>query len=60
MQGLNDSTIYTSNAAFAKEKLVNAKSLEIIIIPNQPHFLSVPQKDLIKEKLLQLIEMTNS
>jgi pimeloyl-ACP methyl ester carboxylesterase len=59
MQGMNDSTVYTSNAMFAKEKLVNAKSLEIIMIPNQPHFLSVPQKDLIQAKLLQLIEMTN-
>jgi uncharacterized protein len=60
MQGMNDSTVYTSNAAFAKEKLVNAKSLEIIMIPNQPHFLSVPQKDLIKTKLLQLIEMVQN
>jgi uncharacterized protein len=60
LQGMNDSVVYTSNATFAREKLINAKSLEIIMIPNQTHFLSVPQKDLIKAKLLQLIEMTQT
>jgi pimeloyl-ACP methyl ester carboxylesterase len=60
MQGANDELVYLSNAEFAKKQLVNAKSLEVIIIPNQPHFLSIPQSALIKQKLLELIELTRS
>ena len=59
IQGENDDIIYTTTALFARQHLINAKSLDITMIPNQSHFLSVSQHQLINQKLLLLLETVN-
>lgn len=57
IQGEDDDLIYTSNAEFIEQKAVNAPFLKIIMVPNQPHFLAIPQKDLLAVSLIEMIDL---
>lgn len=60
MQGANDELVYTTNAAFAKQQLVNAKSLEITMIPHRGHLVVFKEKPLVKSKILQMIRLVKT
>lgn len=51
IQGEKDDLVPAGNADFAKEKLVNAKTLEIIRLPENNHFLPWNQTALVKETI---------
>ncbi|MBS1654252.1 MAG: alpha/beta hydrolase [Bacteroidetes bacterium] len=54
MHGDKDNMVPVGNAAFAKEQLVNAKSVKVIIIPGANHFIPWEHYDEIKNLLLEL------
>jgi pimeloyl-ACP methyl ester carboxylesterase len=54
MHGNKDDMVPVGNASFAKENLVNAKSVETIIIPGANHFIPWQHYDEIKKVLLEL------
>jgi pimeloyl-ACP methyl ester carboxylesterase len=54
IQGEKDEMIYTSNAQFAKENLINVPKLEIVMIPKQKHNLKKENLPIVKAKILQL------
>lgn len=54
MHGDKDNMVPVGNAAFAKEQLVNAKSVKVIIIPGANHFIPWEHYDEIKKVLLEL------
>ncbi len=56
IQGEDDEVVNPSNAKFARRMLVNAPSLEITMIPNQKHFLSIPQRKLLVNTAIQMVE----
>ncbi len=57
IQGEEDDLIYLSNAKFIEEKAVNAPFLKVVMIPDQPHFLAIPQKDLLAKSLIEMIDI---
>jgi pimeloyl-ACP methyl ester carboxylesterase len=59
LQGDKDDLIYTSNAAFAREKLVNVPSLEIIFIKDQGHLIAFSEKETIMASILQMLDMVS-
>ena len=56
VQGMDDEVVNPSNAEFAKRMLKNAASLDVVMIPNQKHFLSVPQRELLVDVLIRMVE----
>ncbi|HEX2536226.1 MAG TPA: alpha/beta hydrolase [Chitinophagaceae bacterium] len=56
IQGAKDELIYTTNAAFARQQLVNAPSLDITFLENEPHFIAFSQRPLIKRKMIRLLD----
>ncbi|MBX3238435.1 MAG: alpha/beta hydrolase [Chitinophagaceae bacterium] len=57
MQGDNDKLIYTSNADFAKEQLINVPHLDIKMIPNRGHLIAFSEKEAIKNKIVEMIDL---
>lgn len=57
IQGESDNIVYTTNARFIEKKAKRAPFLKILMIPNQPHFLAIPQKQLLAESLIEMIGM---
>lgn len=58
MQGEKDGLVYTSNAAFAKQYLINAPYLEIHFFKGKPHFIPFSERPYIREKILQMLQLT--
>lgn len=54
LQGANDQLIYTSNAAFAKKKMVNVPQLKIEFLKDRPHFFAFSDRMIIRQKILDL------
>lgn len=57
IQGESDDLIYTSNASFIEEHASNVPFLKVVMIPNQPHFLAIPQKDLLAESIIEMLDL---
>ncbi len=57
VQGENDELVYTSNAKFIEKKAVKVPFLKIMMIPGQPHFLAIPQKDLLATSVLEMLDI---
>ena len=57
MQGADDELVYTTNAAFAKQQLVNAPSVEINMIKNRGHLIAFKERPFVTGKILQMIGM---
>lgn len=57
IQGENDEIVNPKTTpAFASARLINVPSLEIIMIPNQRHFLTYPQHKLLVTKLVEMLK----
>jgi pimeloyl-ACP methyl ester carboxylesterase len=54
-QGIDDDLIYTTNAAFARRKLVNARHLSITMIPNRGHLLVYNEAPRLKQALADIL-----
>jgi uncharacterized protein len=60
IQGQKDEIVNpVTTPKFAKEKLINVASLEIIMIPNQKHFLTGPQHKLLVTQLITLLKLSS-
>lgn len=57
IQGESDDIVYTSNAKFIEKKAKRVPFLKILMIPNQPHFLAIPQKQLLAESIIEMIDI---
>lgn len=55
IQGSNDGLVYTTNATFAKQQLVNAPSVEINMIKGRGHLLAFSERKFITEKIVKMI-----
>ncbi len=60
LQGANDNLIYTSNAKFAKEKLVNVPWLHIEFLKDRPHFFAFSDRMVIRQKILDLYDVVKA
>ena len=58
MQGANDKLVYTSNATFAKQHLTNVPYLDIHFFENKPHFIPFSERPFIRQKILQMLQIT--
>jgi pimeloyl-ACP methyl ester carboxylesterase len=54
LQGANDQLIYTSNAEFARKKMVNVPWLHIEFLKDRPHFFAFSDRMIIRKKILDL------
>lgn len=54
LQGANDQLIYTTNAAFAKKRMVNVPQLHIEFLKDRPHFFAFSDRMIIRRKILDL------
>jgi pimeloyl-ACP methyl ester carboxylesterase len=62
LQGANDHLIYTTNADFAKNHLVNSPYLHIHFFPNRVHFIARTERKAIIQNILNIwsfLIMTN-
>jgi len=57
LQGAKDNLIDTSNASFAREKLINAPYLNIYFFPNRQHYLAQYEWPTIKDRILRMYQM---
>ncbi len=57
VQGEDDNLIYTTNAAFLEKKAKRSPFLKILMIPGQPHFLAIPQKEVLVANIIEMIDM---
>ncbi len=57
MQGGNDQLIYTSNADFARNKLTNVPYLDIEMIPERGHLIAFSERESIKSRIIQMIDL---
>src|SRR4051812_31829675 len=57
MQGANDHLIDTSNASFARKRLINVPYLEIYFFPNRGHYLAQYEWPAIRERIMKLYGM---
>lgn len=55
LQGANDELVYTSNAIFAKEKMVNVPFLSIDLIPGRGHLIAFNERERIRNSILQML-----
>lgn len=58
IQGGKDSLVDPGNADFAKQMLVNSKSVEVVYKENMDHFVPWTNPELIRTAVLELIETT--
>ena len=56
IQGADDDLVYTTNAPFAKRKLVNAPSLDFIMIANRGHLIAFSEIQTIKGSILRMLD----
>jgi pimeloyl-ACP methyl ester carboxylesterase len=56
LQGSNDELVFTSNAAFAREHLVNAPFLDIRMIPGRGHLIAFKEKDKIATAIREMVD----
>jgi pimeloyl-ACP methyl ester carboxylesterase len=56
-QGTNDRLIFPENVNFARRKLINSRFVEYHMLENERHFLQLKYKDLILERLRNLVQM---
>ncbi len=56
LQGMNDSLVSTSNAAFAKTHLTNAASLDIRMIPGRGHLIAFNEKDRVCAAIREMLD----
>jgi len=54
VQGEKDNIVYTSNAEFAKARLVNVPFLEVVMVPGRKHLTILREVPLIVSKLISL------
>jgi pimeloyl-ACP methyl ester carboxylesterase len=54
-QGMEDDLIYTTNAAFARRKLVQARHLSITMIPHRGHLLVYDEAPRLKQALADML-----
>ena len=57
LHGDKDEIVYPSNAEFAREKLVNAKLVNFIMVEGSGHDLLWTQRQLLKQSLLRTIRL---
>jgi pimeloyl-ACP methyl ester carboxylesterase len=57
LQGAKDNLIDTTNASFARERLVNAPYLDIYFFPNRHHYLAQYEWPTIRERIMRLYAM---
>jgi len=57
LQGSRDKLIYTSNASFAEQKLVNAPCLDIHFFEGLPHFIEFRERPVIRMKILEMLQL---
>lgn len=57
IQGEKDELVYTSNAKFIQKKAIKVPFLKILMIPGQPHFLAIPQKNLLASSILEMLDI---
>jgi uncharacterized protein len=55
VQGEEDDLVYTTNADFIEKKASKAPFLKILMIPGQPHFLAIPQKDVLANSIVEML-----
>ncbi len=60
MQGDKDNLIYTTNAEFARKHLINTPFLDIEMIPNRGHLIAFSERESIKNKIIQMIDLARS
>lgn len=60
LQGMDDELVFTSNAAFAKEKLVNAASVDIRMIPGRGHLIAFSERVKILKAIRDMLDLTRS
>jgi uncharacterized protein len=60
MQGGKDELIYTSNAAFAREHLINVPYLRIVLFPGRGHIVSITEKDKVQENILDMVHIVTT
>lgn len=56
IQGQDDDLIYTTNAKFAKQKLVNVPSLDILLIAHRGHLIAFTEKKTIEEAVIRMLD----
>ena len=54
LQGANDRLIYTSNAKFAKQAMINVPYLDIEFLKDRPHFFAYSDRMIIRQKIIDL------
>jgi pimeloyl-ACP methyl ester carboxylesterase len=57
LQGAADELIYTSNANFARQHLVNVPYLKVEMIPKTGHLIAFLDKDKVEGAILSMIQM---
>ena len=60
IQGEDDAVVYTSNAQFIEKKAKKTKFLKILMIPNQPHFLAIPQKEVLAKSIQEMLRIVQN
>jgi pimeloyl-ACP methyl ester carboxylesterase len=56
LQGAQDELVYTSNATFAKEKLVNSPHVDIQLLPHRGHLIAFLEKTRIRNSILDILQ----
>ncbi|MDJ1501766.1 alpha/beta hydrolase [Xanthocytophaga agilis] len=56
IQGADDDLIYTSNAKFARKKLINVPSLDITLIANRGHLITFTEKEFIQKTIVKMLD----
>jgi pimeloyl-ACP methyl ester carboxylesterase len=60
MQGGKDELIYTTNAAFARQHLVNVPYLHVVLFPGKGHIISITEKDKVQDAILEMVHMATT
>jgi len=55
LQGADDDLVYTTNANFAKEHLINVPYLRVEMIPKTGHLIAFLDKDRVENAILDMI-----
>ena len=56
LQSKKDSVVYSSNAAFAKEQLVNSPLVDVVLFKGRRHDITSSHESLISQKILELYQ----
>ncbi|MBC8112180.1 MAG: alpha/beta hydrolase [Verrucomicrobia bacterium] len=58
LQGEKDELVYTTNADFARKKMVNVPSLEIIMIADKGHLIAFSEKETIMRAIYRMLDLS--